>query len=81
MILSTTYDQLWFFFTTKKKNHNIFVETWFQWLLIGTLSLCEKKQMPKFVKSVITFPLTEGRRPECGHEVFATRVAQASGAR
>ena len=62
-------------------NYGIFVETWFQWLLIVTLPLCEKKKMPKFVKSLITFPPTEGQRPECGHKVFATRVAQASGLR
>ena len=69
------------FFTTKRKNYNIFAETWFQWLLIGMLSLCEEKQMPKFVKSRITFPPTMGQRPECGNEVFGTLVAQASGAR
>ena len=39
------------FFMTKKKNHNIFVEKKVLWLLIGTLSLCEKKQIAKFVKS------------------------------
>ena len=39
------------YFMNKKKNYSIFVETWFQWLLIVTLPLYEKKQMPKFVKS------------------------------
>ena len=51
-----------------------FLKTSFQWSLIGTLSLCKKKQMPKFVKSKITFP-----QPRA--EVFATRVEQKSGAR
>ena len=34
-----------------KENYNVFVEMSFQRLLIGTLSLCGNKQMPKFVKS------------------------------
>ena len=50
-----------------------------QWLLIGTLSLCKKKQMHEFVNPRYFSP-TEGRRPECGHGVFANFVAQASGA-
>ena len=51
-ILSTTFDQFFgLFFYQQKEKYYIFVETWFQWLLIVTLPLYENKQLPKFVKS------------------------------
>ena len=38
---------------------------WFQWLLIGTLSLSlhEKKQIPKYIKSYIIFPQPRAEGP------------------